>query len=115
MPFKIFMQKQIYFSFELQTINRTPKLTWISNIPLRSVGSSRELFTEKKFGTRITSNRIFLLVNVYSSNTVLEIFTPIAAGRSRMLGSVETLVGRLLGSFKGLMRDLGRQKMLKTD
>ena len=34
MPFKNFMQKRIYFSFKLQTINRTPKLTWISNIPL---------------------------------------------------------------------------------
>ena len=32
--FKIFMQKRIYFSLELQIINRTPKLTLISNIPL---------------------------------------------------------------------------------
>ena len=53
--------------------------------------------------------------NVCSSNTVPEIFTPITAGRSRMLGSVETLVGRLVESLKGLRRDLGRQKPLKTD
>ena len=43
--FKIFYAKRIYFSFELQIINTNSKLTRISNLPLRSVGSNRELFT----------------------------------------------------------------------
>ena len=32
-----------------------------------------------------------------------------------MLGSAETLVGRLLGSLRELRRGLERQKLLKTD
>ena len=47
-PFKIFYTKRIYFSFELQTINTKLKLLRISNITLRSIGSNRELLTEKE-------------------------------------------------------------------
>ena len=114
-PFKNFHAKRIYVSFELQTIKMTPKLTWITNIHLWSVGSSRELFTKKKSGTGITSKWISLVVNMYSSHNVLEIFTPMAAGWSCMLELVETLVGWSLGSLRGLGRGLGRQKLLKTD
>ena len=53
--FKLFYAKWIYFSFELQTINTNPKLIRISNKPLQYVGSIRELFTEKKFGTATVS------------------------------------------------------------
>ena len=64
MPFKIFHAKWIYFSFELQTININPKIIRISNIPLRSVGSNRELFTEKKFEME-TGSKLDLLACDY--------------------------------------------------
>ena len=54
-PFKIFYTKRIYFSFELQTINTNPKLIRTINIPLRSIGLNRELFTEKKPETATAS------------------------------------------------------------
>ena len=79
-PFKNFHAKRIYFSFELQTINTKTKLTSISNIPLWSIRSSRELFTEKKPGIATTSKWFYLIVIMNSSCTVLRISTPMAAG-----------------------------------
>ena len=43
---KVFYAKMIYFSFKLQVIDTSPKITRISKIPLRSVESSPEHFIE---------------------------------------------------------------------
>ena len=105
--FKIFHTKRIYFSFELQTINTNPKLTRISNIHLRSVGSNRKLFTKWKSRTATASNWISILVITNSPYTMLRIFTLMAARCPYMLGLVKKLAGRTLESLRGLKRGLG--------
>ena len=113
-PFKTLYTKRIYFSFELHTINTNPKVTRISNIPLRSVGSNRELLTEWKSKTATASNWISLLVITNSPYTVLRIFTPMVMRWSLYTRFVENLVGRTLGSLRGLRESLGSIKLFKN-
>ena len=114
-PLKIFHAKRIYFLLELQTINTNPKLIRISNVPFRSVGSNRELFTEKKPGTAIASK-----LDLLACDCELSLY------RARNLHSYGyemipvfwvggTLVGRTLGSLRGLGRGTWHPKLLNYD
>ena len=61
--FKIYMQHRSTSHLSYNQLTN-PKLTRISNIPLRFVGSNLELFTEKKSGTT-TATKLDLLACDY--------------------------------------------------